>query len=408
MRDTTPEGGGSREPEDAVVRGASEGAASAEGGTRDTGGTGRSVAADSAGCALRGGKRRLWTGAAALAVLTVALGAAAVHLTAGAPAQSEEGGAGLPPATTEVTQEDLTDSRSASGKLGYGPVTEVSGRQSGTLTKLPQSGAGIGRGETLFEVDTDPVTVMYGDHPAYRRLAVGAEGTDVRQLERNLSELGYEGFTADGTYTWATATAVMEWQRDRGTEQTGTVELGTVVFTSGAVRVDSLKAEEGDRIRTGGPVLEYTGTQQLVTAELEPEDRRLAEEGGAVEITLPGGESVDGRIEDVAVAVRPESQEEDRTVVEVVVSFDGEEAERAAAEYPLAAVDASFVAETREEVLTVPVAALVAMNGGGFGVEVVDESSSAYVPVETGLFADGRVEVSGDGISEGSVVGVPK
>ncbi|WP_461003747.1 efflux RND transporter periplasmic adaptor subunit, partial [Streptomonospora sediminis] len=358
----------------------------------------------------RAGKRRRWARAAALAVLPAALGAlAAVHLTAGGSAQSEEGGAGLPPATAEVTRQDLSDSRSAAGTLGYGPATEAAGRQSGTLTKLPQSGAEIGRGETLFEVDTDPVTVMYGDHPAYRDLAVGTEGADVRQLERNLGELGYEGFTADGTYTWATAAAVMEWQQDRGTEQTGTVELGTVVFTSGAVRVDSLKAEEGDQVQKGGPVLEYTGTQQLVTAELEAQDRRLAEEGGAVEVTLPGGETVDGRIDDVAVVVEPGSkEEEDKTVVEVVISFDGKDAESAAAEYPLAAVDASFAAGTREDVLTVPVAALVAMNGGGFGVEVVEKSSSAHVPVETGLFADGRVEVSGDGIREGSVVGVPK
>lgn len=36
-----------------------------------------------------------------------------------------------------------------------------------------------------------------------------------------------------------------------------------------------------------------------------------------------------------------------------------------------------------------------------------DSGTSSYVPVRTGLFADGLVEVSGDGIAEGTVVGMP-
>ena len=51
----------------------------------------------------------------------------------------------------------------------------------------------------------------------------------------------------------------------------------------------------------------------------------------------------------------------------------------------------------RENVLTVPVAALLALAEGGYGVEVVDGDASRLVAVETGLFADGRVEVTGDG-----------
>ena len=57
--------------------------------------------------------------------------------------------------------------------------------------------------------------------------------------------------------------------------------------------------------------------------------------------------------------------------------------------------------------LTVPVAALLALAEGGYGVEVVDGSTSHYVAVETGLFAGGRVEVSGDGLAEGMTVGMP-
>jgi hypothetical protein len=73
----------------------------------------------------------------------------------------------------------------------------------------------------------------------------------------------------------------------------------------------------------------------------------------------------------------------------------------------VASVDVEFVSDGREDVLSVPVAALLALPDGGFAVEVVADGSSALVPVDTGLFASGRVEVSGEGIAEGIRVGVP-
>jgi multidrug efflux pump subunit AcrA (membrane-fusion protein) len=73
-----------------------------------------------------------------------------------------------------------------------------------------------------------------------------------------------------------------------------------------------------------------------------------------------------------------------------------------------APVDVTLVADRRENVLTVPVGALVALLEGGYGVLVVDGGTTRYVAVETGMFAGGRVEVSGPAIAEGMTVGVPK
>jgi hypothetical protein len=58
-------------------------------------------------------------------------------------------------------------------------------------------------------------------------------------------------------------------------------------------------------------------------------------------------------------------------------------------------------------VLTVPVAALLALAEGGYGIEVVEGTTTRIVAVETAMFADGRVEVTGRGLSEGMKVGVP-
>jgi multidrug efflux pump subunit AcrA (membrane-fusion protein) len=70
-------------------------------------------------------------------------------------------------------------------------------------------------------------------------------------------------------------------------------------------------------------------------------------------------------------------------------------------------VTASFIASERKNVLTVPVAALLALAEGGYGVQVVDGATTRIVTVETGLFADGKVEITGGGLTPGTTVGMP-
>ncbi|PZG30548.1 peptidoglycan-binding protein [Spongiactinospora gelatinilytica] len=349
---------------------------------------------------------------AAAVVVAAAGGATAAALTLEAPGAPGKGGTPppLPPATAEVTRQTLTDTTTADGELGYGPATTVSARTAGTLTRLPGTGDRIGRGKPLFRVDDAPVTLLYGSLPAYRRLEPGIEGRDVRQLEKNLDALGYDGFTVDDEFTYDTAEAVRDWQDDLGLPETGVVELGQVVFAPGAVRVEAVQAGEGEPARPGGKILSYTGTARAVTVRLDPADQRLAEKGGKVTITLPDERTVTGRITEVSTVITPGSGQdaEPATSVEVSVALPGKKAQRATEDYALAAVDVAFTAGRRKDVLTVPVAALVALAEGGFGLEVVTGGTSRHVPVRTGLFAAGRVEVSGEGVAEGTIVGMPK
>ncbi|MEV4169920.1 peptidoglycan-binding protein [Nonomuraea sp. NPDC049709] len=325
-----------------------------------------------------------------------------------------DGGAGptrsasaVPPATTTVNRQTLNETTDADGELGYGPVTTAVSRQPGTITWLPESGATISRGKSLYRVDNKPVTLMYGDTPAYRDLKNGLEGKDVENLERNLSKLGYDGFTVDDAFTWDTAEAVMEWQDDRGLDETGVVELGRVVFAPNKVRVESLDSEEGQPAQPGQKVLTYTGTNKVITVQLDAEDQRMAKKGAKVEVTLPDGKSVNGKITEVATVIVPgESQNaEPETRVEALVSIGNAKSARG---LDKASVDVTFTASQRKNVLTVPVAALVALQEGGYGLEVVEGGTSRYIAVETGMFAGGRVEVSGGGLTEGMTVGMPK
>jgi multidrug efflux system membrane fusion protein len=313
-------------------------------------------------------------------------------------------GSSQAPNTTKVTRQTLTDTETIDGELGYGTTTTAASRTPGTITWLPETGQALSRSQALYKVNNKPTSIMYGAVPAYRRLAVDSEGPDVLQLEQNLENLGYTGFTVDDEYTSATATAVEEWQEDHGLDETGVVELGQIVFTPGPVRVDSLSAQQGSPTAPGQTVLSYTGTTKAVTVELDAADQRLAKNGAKVSVTLPDNSTVAGRIDEVSTKIVPAAapDQDPTTKFEVVVAISNQKAAAPAS------VDVAFTASERKNVLTVPVAALLALQEGGFGVEVVTDGSSQYVPVKTGMFANGRVEISGAGIAAGVSVGVPK
>jgi peptidoglycan hydrolase-like protein with peptidoglycan-binding domain len=348
--------------------------------------------------------RRAKIGLAAVVTTGVAATAAVV---VGLP--DAEGSSGTspatPPATAPVTRQTLADTRTHTADLGYGETTAIAARLSGTVTWMPATGSTVARGRALYRIDDDPVVLLYGTLPAYRRLTPGTRGADVAQFEKNLKALGYGGFTVDRTYSSATAAAVRDWQDDLGVPETGTVDPARIVYAPGAVRVDSRTSAPGAVVQPGAEVLRTTGTARVATVELEIADQRLARIGAPVQVTLPDGSTTPATITAAETHVEPaEGQGEDTTKVRVTVSFPAGKAPRGLDE---ASVDVAFTTAERTGVLTVPVVALLALAEGGYGVEVVDGGTTRIVAVRTGLFAGGRVEVTGDGIAEGTTVGVP-
>ncbi len=65
-----------------------------------------------------------------------------------------------------------------------------------------------------------------------------------------------------------------------------------------------------------------------------------------------------------------------------------------------AAVSVSFVQQRAKHVLSVPVTALLATSGGNYEVQEAG-APHRLIPVTTGLFAAGYVEISGPGIYPG-------
>lgn len=194
------------------------------------------------------GRRELAIGGVAGAVIAVTVLVLDNEGGGGAEAQSP----GTP--TAPLERRDLTSRESVDGTLGYAGEAAVISRLAGTITWLPAEGDVISRGRRLFEVDGEPAILMYGDIPAYRDLSTGvSDGPDVEELESNLAALGFDPGTVDDEFTSSTASAVADWQDSLGLEETGTVDLGRVVFMAGARRITSLSVSLGSSSSGGNP-----------------------------------------------------------------------------------------------------------------------------------------------------------
>jgi peptidoglycan hydrolase-like protein with peptidoglycan-binding domain len=224
----------------------------------------------------------------------------------------------------------------------------------------------------------------------------------VRQFEQNLQALGYTGFTVDETYSSGTAEAVKSWQDDLGIDETGRVAPGSVLIAPREIRVAERKANAGDR--AGGPVLTYTGTTRVVSVDLDVRYQKLAKKGAEVSIELTEGETTKGTITKIG-KVAKEGQGDNPTTIEVTIAL---RSQRAFGTYDKAPVDVHLAANRKADVLAVPIGALIAQPGGGYGVQVVSGANVRTVRVETGLFTEGQVEISGSGLSEGMKVGIPE
>jgi multidrug efflux pump subunit AcrA (membrane-fusion protein) len=142
----------------------------------------------------------------------------------------------------------------------------------------------------------------------------------------------------------------------------------------------------------------------LVTATLQEHDRALAKAHTKVTVALPSGAHLSGTVSSVG------SPDDDQgaaagqePTVEAVVGLDDPATVDDLDDGP---VRVRFTRQQRKHVLVVPVGALLALAEGGYGLEVIDDGASRIVPVTTGLFADGKVEVSGPEVREGMTVGM--
>jgi peptidoglycan hydrolase-like protein with peptidoglycan-binding domain len=354
-------------------------------------------------------RRIRWLGV--LLVLAVGVGAWALWPTSPAPVQA---GTEVPVHIARVTRTDVATRQLVPGTLGYGTASPVMSQLSGgTLTWAASPGTIVRRGQPLYRVDDQPVSLLYGSVPAWRSLELGmTSGSDVKELERNLVALGYDPghhITVDDHFTWATAAAIDRWQGSQGSTQTGTIPFGRVAFLPAAIRVATVGVLPGTPIVAGTNVIDATSTEPSVTVAL-PVGQTTAHPGEQVVITLPDGTTtVQGEVETVGrVATAPSpgpdgSTQGPATIAVSIRLID----HRQAASLDQAPVEVTITEVEHRGVLAVPVTALLAGQGGSYAVQLAS-GTRPIVAVTVGLFDDatGLVEVSGSGLTVGAAVEV--
>jgi peptidoglycan hydrolase-like protein with peptidoglycan-binding domain len=366
---------------------------------------------------------RRWAvvGAAAAVVAVVISALVVVRVHASRTAASGDGSAAGDLAAVTVVRTDIADRQQVPGTLGYAGSMTVVSQLGGTLTGAASSGQVVRAGTAVASVDGEPVVLMLGPVPAWRSLGVGsADGPDVRELERNLRDLGYDPrhrMTVDGHFTTATASAVRRWQVSHGLARTGRVALGSVVFLPRELRVTSDLATVGGLVAPGQPLVTGTSVDHEVSVALDAGRQGLVHVGDTVVVTLPDGTTTTrGVVSTVSRVATSAGGGGDAgqggaagggpgaaPTVQVTVRLVDQ---AAAGRLDQAPVQVSITDQLHANVLAVPVTALLAVPDG----YAVTEPDGTDVAVRVGLFDDltQLVEVSGSGLTPGMEVQVPR
>jgi hypothetical protein len=159
-----------------------------------------------------------------------------------------------------------------------------------------------------------------------------------------------------------------------------------------------------------------SSTTRVAAVDLAADSASIAQVGDKVDIELPTGRTVKGTITEVGkVATTPSPTSgssgsggsSGEATIAVTIRVDQP---RQTGDLDQAPVKVDFVKQRKRGVLAVPVTALVVLAEGGYAVEVSDPTANTthLVKVTTGLFAGGRVEVTGAGLRQGQRVVVPE
>ena len=180
-----------------------------------------------------------------------------------------------------------------------------------------------------------------------------------------------------------------------------------------AIIVGSYISDVGSAVTLNSPLYNISSIGIEVVFQVDATDQETVSLGDSVEIELPTDERVPTLITFIDQVV---TQTQAGEFIEVTLEvLNPEEIEA----YDQAPVKVFVTTEISENVLYVPVNALLALAEGGYALEIYDgeldgatfegESGvdTSYVAVEIGVFTDGFVEVKGN-ISEGQTVVVPR
>jgi len=309
-----------------------------------------------------------------------------------------------PRETATVRRGTLSTERDFNATVSFGDEWTVGSAVVGTVTQSHPTGTVVGFGDEIARVDDKPVTLAEGSMPMYRELhkantrgrdANGDRlelltGDDVAQLQQFLVTEGFDAdgkLVVDGEFGGYTEKAVKAWQESVGLLVTGRVDSTQLIFEPEPIRLSSTS-----RVGDAFAGLTATAAESQVLVDTSKRDRSALPVGTGVEIDIDGQLLAGSVIEQKQITAGDGSRVW-RTTVEADGGHDGE----------ATAAIVTVVQVVADDVLLVPVTALLALSEGGFALEVQNGETSPLVPVEVGEVLDGLAEIDGD-ITVGATV----
>ena len=177
--------------------------------------------------------------------------------------------------------------------------------------------------------------------------------------------------------------------------------------------VGSYITSEGSAVTANSQMYNISSTGVEVVFQIDASDQDMVSIGDSVEVELPSEDRINATISYIDPVV---TQSQNGDFIEVKLDISSSEDIKV---YDQAPVDVFVTSEVSQDVLYVPVNALIALAEGGYALEIYNGESevgvfegvsgvdTTYVGVEIGVFTNGFVEVSGN-ISEGMIVVVPR
>lgn len=277
------------------------------------------------------------------------------------------------------------------------------------------NGQTLASGDVVYAVDGLPRTAVVTDVEFERDIEDGIDaGDDVRAIEEMLAALGHDAdgtLVVDDVFDDATEVAITAWEENARNsypelDVDGAVDLDQIVVVAPGVTVGEVRTFDTSVLASGTTLWtsESDAATRLVETSIAVADQDQLAVGDEVDIEFPDGETVVGAVESIATSstVDPAVPDAEPTLA-VEISL----AEVPASVVQLTEVDVTvkLVEDLAEGVVTVPASALVALGDGEFAVEQVIDGGTQFVAVETGMFSDGFVEVTG--IDAGTQVVIP-
>jgi hypothetical protein len=338
-------------------------------------------------------------------------------------------------AAVQVFQESLGET--PTGVLTLGQIVFLPGRQvvSAVDTTLGSTGGGSGGTPASAAADTSPTI----GRPQFVSLtsATGPTGpTGPTGVTPGTKAHGKRG----PAQTLAALIALLKAEAAQLRAESAELRAGQAARNSpsagkpGSNKSNSSKSNSG----SGGPsngagnssnpsgnsgggsataILQTSSTRLIATVNLDASKQSEARVGEKVTVQMPNGTTVNGTISAVSPVAQSSSNSGNggnggnnnsnsganngsTATIPVTIGLSGH---LSGAGLDQAAVSVNFAQARATNVLSVPVTALLATAGGGYAVQ---EAAAPHrlLPVTTGLFAAGYVEISGAGIYSGLAV----